>query len=252
MSPEHSGSQSPGAGGSVATPAGGDHMRRRDPRMKYAHLKIKSKGQTSQGGGQSSNSQPILKRGAGEAGMESSGPGFKIPRLLQDSSALNRPLDPGELFGGKDALSGGEEREYSEITAPFGAFRSMFAPQPSDADGGDADSAGPAQQFGEITMEMADLPAAKTRGENNDAGDKEPPSSSKDEENNNKTPNSKPSELPSYLADLNNMGLGDDLKIDSAFGSLSDKNSKQDNVSKGSSTSQDSQARKLPSIFGFS
>ena len=39
--------------------------------------------------------QPILKRSVCEAGMDLSASGFKIPKL-QDSSGLNRPMDPGE------------------------------------------------------------------------------------------------------------------------------------------------------------
>ena len=225
-------------------------MRRRDPRMKYAHLKIKSKGQAA-AAGQPNNSQPILKRSANEAGMESQAPGFKIPKLLQDSSALNRPLDPGELFGGKDALSGGEEQEYGEITAPFGAFRSMFAqPQPSEGEVSGADSAGSSQQFGEITMGTDPSPAkAKESNEltkENLSSDSSPTSKEGEKENN---PSSKPGKVPSYIAHLN-MGLDDDLKIDSAFESLSEKSSREGKSSEGSG--QDSQARKLPNIFGFS
>jgi hypothetical protein len=41
-------------------------------------------------------SQPILKRSADEAGMDSLASGFKTPRLAHDSLALNRPIDPGE------------------------------------------------------------------------------------------------------------------------------------------------------------
>ena len=245
-SPEYSGSQSPGGGG-VSASTGGD-LRRRDPRTKYAHLKIKSKGQPSSSGGQSS--QPILKRGAGEAGMESAVPGFKIPKLLQDTSNLNRPLDPRELFGSKDALSGGEE-EYAGVTAPFGAFRSIFTQsQPSDADGNIADSAISSQKFGEITMGAAVDPSPAKAKESNKVttGEKATPESAANEQV--KT-EKEPSQVPSYLADLN-VGLGSDLKIDSAFGSLSEKSAKDGDDSKPGSSSHDSQARKLPSIFGFS
>ena len=94
-----------------------------------------------------------LKGSVDEAGMESSASGFRIPKLLQDSSALNQPMDPGELFGSKDALSGGEEKEYGGITTPFGAFRSMFVlSQPLDAQESGANLADSTQQFGEITM----------------------------------------------------------------------------------------------------
>ena len=221
-----------------------EQTRRRDPRMKYSHLKIKSKGQSSQATG----SQPILKRGAGEAGMDTPPSGFKIPKLLQDSAALNRPLDPGELFGGKDAFSGGEEKEYSRVTAPFGAFRSVFAQ--SHGEGSNADSADATQQFGEITM-GADPSPAKAKENNEEEKEKLPSDSAASTEREDKVSesSSKPSEVPSYLAHLN-MGLDDDLKIDSAFGALSKKNANEGGAAEGSG--QDSQARKLPSIFGFS
>lgn len=243
MSPEYSGSQSPGAGGGGVSPAG-DQIRRRDPRTKYAHLKIKSKSGPH-------SSQTILKRSIDEAGIESSGSGFKIPKLLQDSSALNQPMDPGELFGSKDALSGGEE-EYGGITAPFGAFRSMFAlSQPSDAQESGADSAGASQQFGEITMGTTSHVSNPTAAKSNESEAEEKlPSDTKSEDKATEDFSSKPSEVPSYLAHLD-MGLGSDLKIDSAFGSLSEKSSKDGKSHEGSS-GQDSQSRKLPSIFGFS
>ena len=215
----------------------GDQMRRRDPRTKYAHLKIKSK----------SGQQTSLKRSADEAGIESLASGFKIPKLLQDSSALNQPMDPGELFGGKDALSGGEE-EYGGITAPFGAFRSMFVPsQPLDAQESSADSASSSQQFGEITMGTTVSDPTPVKSYETEA-EEQSPLDSKSEDKDREDFSSKPSEVPSYLAHLD-MGLDSDLKIDSAFGSLSEKNSKNGESHEGS---QDSQARKLPSIFGFS
>ena len=242
-SPEYSGSQSPSG-------SAGDLTRRRDPRTKYAHLKIKSKGQTSNTTGQS-NSQPILKRSAGEAGVDLPTSGFKIPKLLQDSSSLNRPMDPGELFGGKDALSVGDERERGPgITTPFGAFRSMFPQAPSlESVENNAESAGSSsQKFGEITMET-DQPPAKAKDEEVVKEKEALSESTKTDEIKDSNSSSKPAEVPSYLAHLN-MGLGDDLKIDSAFGSLSEKSKKEEENSE--KTSQDSQARKLPSIFGFS
>lgn len=177
--------------------------------------------------------------------------GFKIPKLLQDSSSLNRPMDPGELFGGKDALSVGEEQERGPgITTPFGAFRSMFPQAPSsESEGNNAESAGSSQKFGEITMGTDPLP---TKAKETDEVDKEKevlPESTNTNETKDSNSSSKPTEVPSYLAHLN-MGLDDDLKIDSAFGSLSDKSTKDSENSEKSG--QDSQARKLPSIFGFS
>ena len=174
--------------------------------------------------------------------------GFKIPKLLQDSSALNRPMDPGELFGGKDALCVGEEREQG-ITTPFGAFRSMFPQAPSsESEGNNAESAVSSQKFGEITMGADPLP---TKANENDEAENEKEVAPSESTNAGETKDSsKPAEVPSYLAHLN-MGLGDDLKIDSAFGSLSDKSTK-DGESSEKSSQVDSQARKLPSIFGFS
>jgi hypothetical protein len=180
--------------------------------------------------------------------------GFKIPKLLQDSSALNRPMDPGELFSGKDALSVGDERERgSGMTTPFGAFRSMFPQAPSsEAEENNTESAGPSQKFGEITMGADPLP---TKAKENDETDKQKEGASSESTNPDETKNddsiSKPAEVPSYLAHLN-MGLDDDLKIDSAFGSLSDKNTKDGENVNSEKSDQDSQARKLPNIFGFS
>ena len=236
-SPEYSGSQSPGTGGGGVSPAG-DQIRRRDPRTKYAHLKIKSK----------SGQHSTLKRSVDEAGIESSASGFKIPKLLQDSSALNQLMDPGELFGSKDALSGGEEKDYGAITAPFGAFRSMFAPsQPPDTRESGDDSAGSTQQFGEITMGASVSDPAPEKSNENEAEEKSP-LDTKAEDKNTEDVSSKPSEVPSYLAHLD-MGLGSDLKIDSAFGSLSEKSSNNGKSHDQGSSGQDSQAR---SIYGFS
>ena len=92
-----------------------------------------------------------------------------------------------------------------------------------------------------------------TKAKEDDEIDKEkdsvPSESTNPDETKDGDSSSKSAEVPSYLAHLN-MGLGDDLKIDSAFGSLSNKSTKDGENSE--KKDHDSQARKLPDIFGFS
>ena len=214
-SPEHSTSNMGGAS---------DHVRRVDPRRKYSHLKIKSRGESSQ------QSSSILKRGAREGGDESSGLGFKIPKLLQNPSTLEKPLDPRDLFGGKDE----DTQEYGDYTAPFGTFKSSFFSQSQHSTLSEDPLS--SQKFGEITLD-ADKAKVSTSEENLEE---------KSDETSAKVPPK--NEVPSYFAHLD-MGLDSDLKIDSAFGSLSEggktaSDSEEVKV-------QDSQARKLPSIFGL-
>lgn len=233
--------------------------RKVDPRMKYSHLKIKSKGSNT------SSQSTILKRPE-----ESSNPNFKIPKLLQNSSSLERPMDARDLFKGEDGGEGGE-RGYGDISASFGMFKSNFFSTRSELQDGASNIATTNKQpFGEITMkkgnngrrdsttssnenngEMKALTTAEKEKEGYNSSDKGAVETDDTEED---TTLFKPT-VPSYLAHLD-VGLGnDDLKIDSAFGSLAA--GKADGGSgngEGGATSDkqhDSQARKLPSMFGL-
>ena len=222
--------------------------RRVDPRTKYSHLKIKPKGS-------SSPSQSILKRPHPDS--DSSSPSsFKIPRLLQDPAALDRPMDPLDLFKGS-AETGYED---SSTPAPFGIFKTNFfsRSQPAPPDEG----AGPAAKraFGEITLEGTSsrdrqgypaCGAEDQKRETKGASDTDAQVGSGNEPSSKVSPEEKspePPSVPSYLAQLD-VGLGSDLKIDSAFGSLADdgKSSKE-----GKKEGEESSlARKLPSMFGL-
>lgn len=131
--------------------------RRADPRMKYGHLKIKSK--TAQSQDQHNPLHPssahqqqqqqqnqaashsILKKKDSERSEESRGldfyhstssssmgggskvSNFKIPKLLQDPRSLDKPLDAQDLFGREREAEEGESgfgRSYGEID-PSGA-----------------------------------------------------------------------------------------------------------------------------------
>lgn len=226
MSPEHRSSpQRPNEGSAMM------ESRRVDPRTKYAHLKIKSKGQSASPQ-QPSGAHSILKKTSSETRLEmldrgSDRPPFVIPKLLQDPTTLDKPLDPGELFGGSTSM------EPEDITTPFGSFRSFFTKSET------AVSATGAQQFGEITLqdkqseENVNPQRTKlTEGQDSQAVARTPETSA---------PETKQS-VPSYLAALD-LGLDEprDLKIDSAFGSLGET----------SKEGQKEGAKKLPSIFGF-
>ena len=216
--------------------------RRVDPRRKYSHLKIKSKG-----GSSPSQSSSILKCSQGD---DASDPTFKIPKLLQDSSVLDKPIDPQDLFKGV----GSAEASYGEVSAPLGIFKSNFFSRSQTQDKAENMKL----PFGEITLKDSSTAPSSSEEEKAENGmdkehhSKEIPLSSKDscsdELTEEQTP-PKPSHVPSYLAQLD-MGLGSDLKIDSAFGSLADKTetSGGENSKK---KEEESQARKLPSMFGL-
>lgn len=212
--------------------------RRVDPRMKYSHLKIKSKGN-------SSPNQSSLK--------QQDPPSFKIPKLLQDSSALAaKPMDPRDLFKGAGGML---ESGYDTVSAPFGMFKSNFLPRSQLSQ----EATGSAKQpFGEITLkdprnkdaESAKQSAGRETVTEKDSSSFDTDTSSVDGEHEASTESSKP-QVPSYFAQLD-VGLGNDLKIDSAFGSLagnSDDGSGE--VGGASKQAEESQARKLPSMFGL-
>lgn len=197
--------------------------RRVDPRTKYSHLKIKPKGSSSPG----QQSSPSLKRAHPDDPSTSS---FKTPKLLQEPpQLLDQPMDPHDLF------KSGAESGYEEA-ATFGMFKSNFfsRSQPHPQEG--AGPGGTKQHFGEIMLEGAasnQAPRSSGGSGGSDASTDEVPSESP---------------IPSYLAQLD-VGLGDDggLKIDSAFGSLGKTQPSLDDKTGG----EESQARKLPTMFGF-
>ena len=211
-------------------PSRGAHLpdsRRVDPRTKYAHLKIKSKNQ-----GPSSHQQPtshsILKKGsslneAGPSGMENRP--FSVPKLLQDPTALEKPLDPRELFKGS-------EHDFGEITTPFGGFKSFFSRSEMKSETSDAGN----QQYGEITPVQSSI-----KHQTNDQVEEEQDDGSLEE----RAISPQKPVVPSYLSDLG-LGTENDLKIESAFGSLDERTNETQQ-----SQEKIQPAKKLPSIFGF-
>ena len=211
--------------------------RRVDPRTKYAHLKIKPKNQSSPTIGHSS-SHSILKKGQvkEDKSPDKTDKPFTIPKLLQDPSALEKPLDPCELFSGSTEAG----QEYGEIRAPFGTFGSYF----SRAQEGSLSPKGSHQQFGEITLNVNTKHKAEERiPEKESPNQKESPTPQKDASSPTKP------HVPSYFAQLE-LELDSDLKIDSAFSSLEEKSKGEDGSDADSKQKLDA-AKKLPSIFGF-
>ena len=197
--------------------------RRLDPRKKYSHLKIKTKG---------SPQQPLTKT---EGDVDSASTGFRIPKLLKDTSGLDKPLDPSDLFSGGELGS----QPYGEIT--IGNYTSPFSQHTED---GGVDSnfknSREVNRRDEVPV-SDDRQDAQESVAVNDSKNRTSPTFS----------DSKLAQVPSYFAQID-MGLGggtDDLKIESAFGSLSDKNKQSGDEA--DDRGQSSHARKLPSVFGF-
>ncbi len=184
---------------SSSSKAGDDATKRVDPRKKYSHLKIKSKNSPIQS---SSNKDNLYSAEP----TTSSGPGFKIPKLLTNSTGLDKPFDPKELFGS----DGVESQPYGEIT--FGTYNSPFG-QSSEVKG-NTDSKTVANNHA-TTADTHEAKPDTTRGQE--------------------------VTVPSYFAQIESELGGGGLEIESAFGSLPEKNRQ----------TQESQARKLPSVFGF-
>ena len=161
---------------------------------------------------------------------------FTIPKLLKDPSALDKPLDPRELFSGSTEM----DQEYGEIRAPFGTFGSYF----SRVQEGSHSPKGTQQQFGEITLNANTKHEAEERiPEKESQNQTESPTPPKDASSPTKP------HVPSYLAQLN-LELDNDLKIDSAFSSLEEKSKREESSGSDSKQKLDT-AKKLPSIFGF-
>lgn len=211
--------------------------RRTDPRTKYAHLKIKPKNQSSPSAGHP-GSHSILKKGQvkEDKSPDKTDKPFTIPKLLKDPSALDKPLDPRELFSGSTEM----DQEYGEIRAPFGTFGSYF----SRVQEGSHSPKGTQQQFGEITLNANTKHEAEEHiPEKESQNQTESPTPPKDASSPTKP------HVPSYLAQLN-LELDNDLKIDSAFSSLEEKSKREESSGSDSKQKLDT-AKKLPSIFGF-
>ena len=185
-----------------------------DPRKKYAHLKIKSK-----------SSLPPLTETQKKSSTSD------LPELLRDSSILDKPIDPKDLFG-----------TYSGGISLFGSGSQV---------GGDSET----NEFGEIKMQ--------------DTTNTDEPDESRDSEKSKRTVAEEEGGeeavpvIPSYLTHLN-LGITDDeeddsLKIDSAFGSLqarrrrlSEQTTPLDNtVSEDSNMNKDPPTSKISGMFSF-
>jgi len=224
--------------------------RRVDPRLKYAHLKIKSKKPGAESDAPRPPSlPPSLSSSTNKKGPEDgSRDKFEVPKLLQDPSALNKPIDPRELFrnaGGENIGSLGYEIETS---GPFGLFKSNLfssrSQQNTDHDKGDQ------QQFGEITLRGTTPPKGYPSGtsiidKDNasmiSSGQSQVAGDDSTTESSGSAGSAQSSSVPSYLAQLD-MGLGKDLKIESALGALASKSTTEE-------TKVEEKARKLPNIF---
>lgn len=154
-------------------------------------------------------------------------------------------MDPRDLF--KGGVTGSAESGYEDVTAaPFGMFKSNFF---SRSQSSPQEEAGLVKQaFGEITLEgTSPRSPAESKQWGKETG-RDSKTTSESDENPQKNPeeDSSPSGVPSYLAQLD-VGLGSDLKIDSAFGSLARDRSEGDKDGQ----KEELQARKLPSMFGL-
>ena len=173
----------------------GQDPTKNDPRSKYAHLKIKVKGQ------QLSEDGDAAEKGSSDLQLFSSlqplhvdprtekrPKGFVVPKLLQQMAPLEKPLELGELFGTKYGECYGEIKVSDYV-----------AKSPSDEP----------NQFGEICYEPKKLQTAVP------VSDQTPAKSISDD-------NTSPfGHVPSYFAHLKNLGLGSE--IDSALSSLEGK-----------------------------
>ena len=246
MSPEHSASsvsgtdlQFPKAGEMSA----GSEMRspRLDPRTKYSHFKIKSKGSPTlshnpPSGG--SGAASILKKNelfsrdqSSISGSDNPATSAPMPKLLQNRENLEKPLDPRELFGAGAKEVPSDYGMAGHFGSGFGTYFSRSLESSEKL------------PFGEITM-------PEPKKESDAEGDEMEKVETKSE----KEPTDKDSteqrkvEVPSYMAEL---GLGESgLTIDSAFSSLDKKDQEAENEAQ-KQKSLDA-AKKLPSIFSFS
>ena len=168
-----------------------------DPRSKYAHLKIKMKGQQSLDEGEvvekgvgDSPSFGSVQTSQGDPRTEKRAKGFVIPKLLQQSVPLEKPLELGELFGTKYGECYGEIKVSDYVSK---------SPSTDDRN-----------QFGEICYEPKKVQTATV------VLDQPPAAKSTSDDN-----TSPFGHVPSYFAHLKNLGLGSE--IDSALSSLEGK-----------------------------
>lgn len=186
-SPDHQNSTGKGVG---------DATKRLDPRKKYSHLKIKSKNSPNE-----SSTEPTSE------------PSYKIPKLLSDSTGLEKPIDPKELFGSDGGM---ESQPYGEIT--FGTYKSPFTQNTKINENTPSETAA---SINNKTVSNTQTTTDEMKSTGQEVA------------------------VPSYFAQIESELGGGGLEIESAFSSLSEKSKEEE--SKG----QESQARKLPSVFGF-
>ena len=209
-------------------PPGGDRLgdkaetkRTVDPRLKYAHLKIKSRS--------GSVSTATTTSSTHATSTDSSQQSFKVPGLLQDRSQLSKPLAPHELFGGTDD-------EPAEEQGPISLFGSSKYYHKSNSPSIPTSPVTNKQVFGEIRMDTS-VPSRRKSLE-----DKRKDSLTIDENYEEEN-----DFVPSYLTHL---GLEKDsdtsgLKIDSAFGDLKERQRRLSEI--GSSLSEESRDEVLGS-----
>ena len=238
-------------------PGVGDTKRSIDPRLKYSHLKIKSRGQSSSSS-VAANPTPAYSAPTSKASspQDPAKPAFKVPGLLQDRSKLSRPLAPHELFGNS---SGKGEAEESSISL-FGSSPKYYRTSSTSS------SSFPVvdkQGFGEIKMDVSTSTALrgteKVSGEEKVASDDNHSGAEAQEEE------KETDFVPSYLTHLD-LGLPKDadtsgLKIDSAFGDLKERQrrlseigpslSEESKDEMSSSPKGDTGSPKLTSVFSF-
>ena len=119
-------------------------VRRLDPRMKYAHLKIKPKGSSSSTSLSSSISKKTQREDV-EGGLST----FQVPKLLQNPSALNKPINSHNLFKNSNSSEAhyGEGADGCSVLFKSNFFSSEIPSQDSTDDC-------KSKQFGEITLEQ--------------------------------------------------------------------------------------------------
>ena len=181
-----------------------------------------------------------------------------MPKLLQEPPTLQRPFDPHELF---DSATSREVESPFPVAGPFGGtFGSFFtrsSPPQTGTTSNSSSGGGGGLPYGEITM--GGIPARETSGGEDGekvSGGREKtavettsmaePQHNAQEEGDGKAKSAKSAAaVPLYLAEL---GVENDLTIDSAFSSL-----KREETEGGTDGGEGGQvmAKKLPSIFGF-
>ena len=193
-----------------------------DPRLKYAHLKIKSRSNTSASTATTTSSTHTTS-------PTSDSHSFKVPGLLQDRSQLSKPLALHELFGGA-------EEEQSAEQQPISLFGSSKYYHKTNSQSIPTSPITNKQGFGEIIMDTSGPLRRKS------LEDKRKDSLTIDETNEEEN-----DFVPSYLTHL---GLEKDsdtsgLKIDSAFGDLKERQRRLSEI--GSSLSEESRDEVLGS-----